>query len=116
MPRQDEIDVFVKEVFKAIDSKSTDAWESFFGRWFVCRFKNLNDEMGMKLEVRENGSVTVYANSGQQCRAADQSAKNYPEASLSDIIAGSHGGDEDAMEAAIRKAVDDGIARMRPPK
>jgi hypothetical protein len=116
MAKRDELNAFCKELGVLDEKGRGDAgaklWEEFFDRWFLCRFRYLGADMDLYLEMDE-GRVTIYVNSDQQCNTVSGQKHSYPEASLSGLIA-SYAADHDAYEIEevaeiLHREIDKGI-------
>ena len=109
-----ECEAFVECIFPLFNNHggSYDAWDSFWGKWYVCRFENLSEQVIIWAYADEKSGVVVNANP-DRFEWSDREA-NDVDCRLSDLIADIENGYETTEELveAIRRECEEGIRRL----
>ena len=99
------------------EAAAVERWSQFWGEWFVCRYSDLGEQVGLDGDFGNNndGPPCIYAcHDDMTTYGLENSDGRWPTASLESVIAKLfEKKDSDEAEAAIRAAVERGIAKGR---
>ena len=99
------------------EAAAVDRWSEFWGEWFVCRYSDMREQVQVTggFGDNEDGPPDVCALAEDMFTYGLENAeRNWPTASLESVIASYFEyKDSDEVEAAIRAAVERGIAKGR---